>query len=441
MDAKKQKLTDDEITENVVETCSYWVPRKKRRCKMTANKGSTFCGAHAPASILDDNSGEDLSKERVLCPLDPKHTVFKTKLAKHLTICNARDQQSTLPYIVKNINSGENVEDSTDSEKFREIKLHEVPDGEFYAFIKLIENLYDKLIASTITEIHSAHESLKEELSRDDYGQNTLRQLSQSSSLLGILERDQQIANDTSYVEFGAGKGQLSYHLATDLDERHMTGSQVILVDRMSLRHKKDNKVANRDMVKRIRADIADLKLSALPELKKTRRTVALSKHLCGEATDLTLRCIQCNTDGSSPVDYVLIALCCHHRCSWQSYVGRPFLHECGIGPRQFAILIKMASWAVCGTGLSRERRRAMEQADQKEQPEVTTQRLSREERERFGLQCKRLLDWGRLQYMRSQGYEASLKFYVPKAVTLENVVLVAKIDTSKKRNSLPTGN
>lgn len=296
MDAKKQKLTDDEITENVVETCSYWVPRKKRRCKMTANKGSTFCGAHAPASILDDNSGEDLSKERVLCPLDPKHTVFKTKLAKHLTICNARDQQSTLPYIVKNINSGENVEDSTDSEKFREIKLHEVPDGEFYAFIKLIENLYDKLIASTITEIHSAHESLKEELSRDDYGQNTLRQLSQSSSLLGILERDQQIANDTSYVEFGAGKGQLSYHLATDLDERHMTGSQVILVDRMSLRHKKDNKVANRDMVKRIRADIADLKLSALPELKKTRRTVALSKHLCGEATDLTLRCIQCNT-------------------------------------------------------------------------------------------------------------------------------------------------
>ncbi|XP_070136825.1 tRNA:m(4)X modification enzyme TRM13 homolog isoform X2 [Drosophila bipectinata] len=436
MEAKKHKLTENDSSESVEGICSYWVPRKKRRCKMTANKGSPFCGAHAPASTLDEISGEDSCKERVPCPLDPKHTVFKRKLAKHLTICNARDQQSTLPYIIKNINSGENLPDSTDSAKLRELKLHEVPDEEFYAVIETIENLYAELIDSTITEAHSTHESLKEELSRDDYGQNTLRQLHQSSSLLGILESDQQITNDTSYVEFGAGKGQLSYHLATELDERHMTGSQVILIDRMSLRHKKDNKVTNRDLVKRIRADIGDLKLSALPELKKTQRTVAFSKHLCGEATDLTLRCIQSNADGSPPVDYVLIALCCHHRCSWQSYVGRPFLQERGIGPRQFAILIKMASWAVCGTGLSRERRRAMEQAEKQEQPEENTQRLSREERERFGLQCKRLLDWGRLEYIRSQGYEASLKFYVPKDVTLENVVLVAKRDTSKKLNS-----
>ncbi|KAH8327199.1 hypothetical protein KR074_006928 [Drosophila pseudoananassae] len=434
MESKKHKLTENDNSEALESICSYWVPRKKRRCKMTANKGSPFCGAHAPASKLDEISGEDSCKERVPCPLDPKHTVFKRKLAKHLTICNARDQQSTLPYIIKNINSGDHLPDSTDAAKLRELKLHEVPDEEFYAFIATIENLYAELIDSTITESHSTHESLKEELSRDDYGQNTLRQLHQSSSLLGILETDQQITNDTSYVEFGAGKGQLSYHLATELDERHMTGSQVILIDRMSLRHKKDNKVANRDLVKRIRADIGDLKLSALPELKKTQRTVAFSKHLCGEATDLTLRCIQ--IDGSSPVDYVLIALCCHHRCSWQSYVGRPFLLERGIGPRLFAILIKMASWAVCGTGLSRERRRAMEQAEKQEPPEENTQRLGREERERFGLQCKRLLDWGRLEYIRSQGYEASLKFYVPKDVTLENVVLVAKRDTSKKINS-----
>jgi len=317
-----------------------------------------------------------------------------------------------------------------DQEKLNQIKLHELSDEEFYGLIGKVKYLYDKHIGSSIQEMQLEHKSLKEELNRKDYGQETLRQLTQASSLLGILEKDHQLMEHTSYVEFGAGKGQLAYYLATVLEGQQFTHSQVILIDRMSLRHKKDNKVANKELVQRIRADIADLKLSALPELKKTERTVALSKHLCGAATDLTLRCIL--GDGSASTDYVLIALCCHHRCSWQSYVGRSFLQKSGIGPREFAILTKMVSWAVCGTGLSRERRKAMEMTE--DQPtETNTQRLSREEREKIGQQCKRVLDYGRLDHLRSHGYHAELKFYVSKDVTLENVVLLARPSISKQ--------
>ncbi|XP_017046704.1 tRNA:m(4)X modification enzyme TRM13 homolog [Drosophila ficusphila] len=414
-------------------TCSYWVPRKKRRCKMTANKGSPFCGAHAPPTVApsDEKSGEDSHQDRIPCPLDPKHTVFKRKLAKHLTICNARDQESSLPYIVKGVNSGEDLkEQQKDLEELNQIKLHELSDKEFYGLIDKVKELYDKHINSSIKELQLTHESLKEELNRKDYGQETLRQLTQASSLLGILEKDHQLTDHTSYVEFGAGKGQLAFYLATVLEAQQLTHSQVILIDRMSLRHKKDNKVANKELVQRIRADIADLKLSALPELKKTQRTVALSKHLCGAATDLTIRCML--GDEGATTDYVLIALCCHHRCSWRSYVGRYFLEKSGIGAREFAILTKMVSWAVCGTGLSRERRKAMETADD-QTAETNTQRLSREEREKIGHQCKRVLDYGRLEYLRSHGYQAELKFYVPRDVTLENVVLLARPSNSKQ--------
>ncbi|XP_017079168.1 tRNA:m(4)X modification enzyme TRM13 homolog [Drosophila eugracilis] len=435
MEPKKQKMTDaDKEEAHKTTTCSYWVPRKKRRCKMTANKGSLFCGAHAPPTVAptisDDKSGKDSFQERISCPLDPKHTVFKKKLAKHLTICNARDQESSLPYIVKGVNSGEDLEEPLeDLEKLNQIKLHELTDEEFYGVIGKVKDLYDKHINLSIKEMQLEHESLKEELNRKDYGQETLRQLAQASSLLGILEKDQQFTDHTSYVEFGAGKGQLAYYLATVLETQQLTHSQVILIDRMSLRHKKDNKVTNKELVQRIRADIADLKLNALPELNKTQRTVAISKHLCGAATDLTLRCML--DDGVAGTDYVLIALCCHHRCSWRSYVGRSFLQQSGIGPREFAILTKMVSWAVCGTGLSRERRKAMEQSDN--QPtETNTQRLSREEREKIGQQCKRVLDYGRLEHLRSHGYQAELKFYVTRDVTLENVVLVARPYISK---------
>ncbi|KAH8347163.1 hypothetical protein KR059_005947 [Drosophila kikkawai] len=431
MAAKKPKMTSDKDNGNDVSiTCSYWVPRKKRRCKMTANKGSPFCGAHAPPSVAPENvdgTGEDSFQERIPCPLDPKHTVFKRKLAKHLTICNARDQESSLPYIVKGINSGEDQLEAVG--KYDQIKLHELSDDEFYGLIDKVKQLYDKHINSSIQELQLSHESLKAELSRSVYGQETLRQLTQASSLLGILEKDDQLVDGTSYVEFGAGKGQLAFFLATVLEDQKLTRSQVILVDRLSLRHKKDNKLTNKEQVQRIRADIADLKLCALPELKKTQRTVALSKHLCGAATDLTLRCIL-GKEGGAATDYVLIALCCHHRCSWSSYVGRSFLQAAGIEAREFTILTKMVSWAVCGTGMSRERRRAMEKAE--EQPaEPNTQRLSREEREKIGQQCKRILDYGRLEYLRSQGYQAELKFYVPRDVTLENVVLLARRSTS----------
>lgn len=56
----------------------------------------------------------------------------------------------------------------------------------------------------------------------------------------------------------------------------------------------------------------------------------------------------------------VVIALCCHHKCDWKTFVGKKFLLEYGIDKKAFGLIIRMVSWAHCGTGMSRERRKEM---------------------------------------------------------------------------------
>lgn len=53
-----------------------------------------------------------VERKRVVCPIDPSHTVFEDKLQKHIRVCNKAKQeteQSTCPYFACNRNCG-NVE-------------------------------------------------------------------------------------------------------------------------------------------------------------------------------------------------------------------------------------------------------------------------------------------------------------------------------------------
>ena len=47
--------------------------------------------------------------------------------------------------------------------------------------------------------------------------------------------------------------------------------------------------------------------------------------------------------------------------------------------------------------------------------------------RSAVGLQCKHLLDYGRLVFLESHGYGAALRKYIDQAVTVENVVLIGQ--------------
>ena len=212
--------------------------------------------------------------------------------------------------------------------------------------------------------------------------------------------------------------------------------------------------------VTRIRVDIGDLHLGrALDTLDTrgdTRGVVGVSKHLCGAATDLTLRCLA-GTLPESNFRGLMIALCCHHRCDWNSYVGKQFLIDQGFSRSSFHLLVSMSSWATCGFGRVKKTEASANQkpvsvsANQRTEPGEEAEHesdhgqefhpndrysrmgLSETNREAVGRLCKRVLDYGRVTYLKSffPTLSVELKHYVSSEVSLENALLLCTFANS----------
>ncbi|XP_049544579.1 tRNA:m(4)X modification enzyme TRM13 homolog [Anopheles darlingi] len=457
---KKRKLaTGDGDTSQSVR-CKYYVQRKKRLCKMTVGPGREYCGEHEPAAATTEHphpadgfteiAGPPTG--RIPCPLDPKHSVAAVRLEKHLKICNARPPGSVPVFIVPGINNCDDdlptvitpvqqIEEQQQEQQQQKPeeepslprvgaqiataqKLSSLPAEELRELIQKVHRIFDAQVGP-IEEQSPRHPILDDELNNTEYGPQTLKHLRQSSALLGLLEKYGFLCDSSTFVEFGAGKGQVAYWVAQIVQTQPLSNCGVLLVDRASHRHKRDNKIEDRTLVRRIRADIADLALEKVDGLTG-RRAIGIGKHLCGGATDLALRClVRCQQEGDTPVQGGLFALCCHHRCDWRSFVGKSFLLANGIGRQEFELLVRMVSWAVCGTGMSRERR--AEEAANGGASEVKLDRcqLTRAERETIGWKCKRILDIARIQYLECHGFVPHLRRYVTDDITPENVCLV----------------
>lgn len=306
-----------------METCKFFVVRKKRFCKMNVAKGKEFCGEHDKGDKSDDEDSK-----RIPCPLDPKHTVYTNKLKKHLKICNARPREDTPKYIKTGVNWIGNQRDPESSESIK-FSLKELDEDELDSAIEKINELFKNFVEGKIEKLEYQHDSLKEELENPSYGQSTLKHIIQTSSILGIMNHLEFLQPQTCFIEYGAGKGGVSFWLAKSIE--NFENSKVLLLDKASHRHKKDNKIENRDLVKRVLCDIADFDLKNLDLLENCKKIIGVSKHLCGVATDLTLRCIMNgNQSKKTRTDGFLIALCCHHKCIWSEFVGQKFFVENG---------------------------------------------------------------------------------------------------------------
>ncbi|KAJ8667985.1 hypothetical protein QAD02_009648 [Eretmocerus hayati] len=174
--------------------------------------------------------------------------------------------------------------------------------------------------------------------------------------------------------------------------------------------HKRDNKLKDQEdeiRTLRVRADIADLKLDKVPEMSEIPSKVGIAKHLCGAATDLTLRCMTDSIQHCATSEIgIVIAFCCHHRCEYAHYVGHKFLEAQGFTKDDFPILCKLASWATCG---------------------IKQNNRTDSDRELIGRKVKTLLNWGRVEYLKDLGFDCRVVHYTTTDVTLENECIVAK--------------
>jgi len=332
-----------------------------------------------------------------------------------------------------------------------------VSDEKLINIIGQLMATYKKYVEGQIVLEPLEHTVLEDELNKPEYGPSVLKHLIQNSSLLGQLSKSRLLENGNTYVEFGSGRGQLTYWLTKAVPDA--STCQFLLVDKASHRHKFDNRlkeVEDLEMV-RLRVDIADLALARVsPHISHQKENiVGVSKHLCGAATDLSIRCLVGTLDEvESELGGLLIALCCHHRCDWGPYVGKKFLTEQGFTESDFQLLSSITSWCTCGSGRPRKRRGEVEEAVMQElhspiepslpglegeeglesQGDVKVDnrdrylrlQLDQATREEIGRQAKRVLDWGRLRYLEeTTDLEVKLKYYCDPFISLENTLLI----------------
>jgi len=371
---------------------------------MTVAKGAEYCGEHG-------------NGERVPCPLDPTHSCFKSVLPKHLSKCNAQ-QKELRNYIVPQVNTTL-VNNSTPGSR-----LAEITDDQLLSKIDLIRTAYNRLPPCK-SHIYQ-HELVSPSLEAPDCGVKLRKHLVQIGSLLTNIQQAGFLADYVTIVEFGAGRGQLSYWLGEILKER--TDCSILLVDRASARHKYDNKLKDTSLtLSRVRADIADLDLSQLVLDKE--KVVGVCKHLCGEATDLSLRCLLRAKQLGVRIVGLVMASCCHHRCTWANFIGQEYLLEMGFTEDDFPVLCGITSWATCGSGQPRSPRPTSKTPDgQMHAERYKRLGLGYEEREEIGRMVKFILDHARLRHLEKMGFPGILVYYVSKNVSPENMCLIAKI-------------
>jgi len=401
--------------------CNQYLPQKQRFCRLDKTKDSNVCSQHTADG------------DRLPCPYDAKHTVPIANLAKHLKKCNSAPISESPKYYSLDANIT-NI--STVTALGRDLLLILSPAQLTDLFAK-IDTIFTSTASVIATNIKS-HPSMASIIAKTGSGKH----LSQQSSLLSHILSSSDSEAPTKFLEFGCGKAGLSKFLQLAMK----APSFFALIDRKKFRVQnkdrfmEDGRSIEHECV-RVTVDIKDLDLDLVDGAHG--ECCAISKHLCGCATDYTLsalkKAVKCN------VKSIVIALCCHHVCSYKAYCNPKFLETHKISEKEFAMIVSLTSWATNGPPAKQRRARVFDSRNTVENPDLiqTTQQVEGvddeahwsgiecwKEREVIGIRCKRVLDAGRVEMLREMGYVTMLEEYVDRSVSLENVALIARMQS-----------
>lgn len=429
--------------------CKFFIQKKNRQCGMTRRFDEDYCSEHlilhkrlANSHIHNNNHHLD----RVPCPLDPKHTVKKSQLKKHLTKCNKYKLEhlnDTNSFYKLNLNTTHNNNNNTTQDTVSK------PVVSADILNKTIDLLYQFFDTYKINELSTCVKQNNFMIStRLNDVSNQKHAIQQSSLIQNLLEYRHTNPTDekVNVLEFGCGKAEFSRYFnqvvraSSSCPSTSNNNSPLfeiknfILIDRGSNRLKFDSKILsdcngfNTPNIERVKIDIKDLFVDDILTRDKfsSLQNIVISKHLCGVATDLTLRCIINNPFLFKSLDSMCIAMCCRHICDPDQYVNADFIRDIlnrfnsTLTYQEFFVtLTKLCSWATNG------KRPGVQDCDL---VELSRDRfVTVKERERIGLMARRVIDEGRLQWVRQNfpNSKTGLIKYVSKDISLENVALL----------------
>lgn len=414
--------------------CKFWLPKKKRFCAIPPLPSSEFCGNHSKRS-------DDLW---IQCSIDPSHSVLESNLESHLKRCPLLKHKNSLslqPFYQKGINGGakKDVDEDITSESKR-MAVQSMTAPQFIKLIGKIKSVHAS-ICKDILESYIVPEACSIWINRAIDWKIPFQEkhVIQQASILGNLEKlgalksssvvltgeqlhcsiSSDSINSPAVVEFGAGRGYLTQMLADCYGV-----SKVFLIERKSYKLKADRSLRQKErlILERLRIDIEDLNLNAIGSLQGLPY-LAIGKHLCGPATDMTIRCCVGEGVTTSYLKGLSIATCCHHLCQWKHYINRDFFLNLGITKDEFHAITWFTSWAVDADHGSDLADTNMENVEDL----AGVINMSARERAVLGFMCKDIIDAGRLMWMKEYGLESELVKYVPSSISPENHLLIAK--------------
>lgn len=454
--------------------CEYFMQQKKRRCGMTRSSQNLYCSEHlnllrkATNSQVHNKHGADAKaekeRERVPCPLDSNHTVWADRLDNHLKKCNKIK--------MSHLNDGKSYYEPGFNAGGAVLSPPAKIDLTVEHYIQSIQLLYkifemESMDELPLKQLNNELMSLK----RFPQLQTNTKHAVQQSSLIENLVAVGAYENPTSlnFIEFGCGRAEFSRYISqyvlTQLassteDESGSNSNEFILIDRAANRMKFDKKIKddfleiklrsglkaiNCPTINRAKIDIRDLKLDSILTAAPTEKSryVCVSKHLCGVATDLTLRCIKNSTvlhgdnddRSNSKLRAICIAMCCRHVCNAGDYVNRDYITSLLEKYKAddsiltyenfFRMLTKICTWATCGRKPDTNITDTVNIVESFDGAEPYTMTIK--ERENIGLMARRIIDEGRLAYVKEifTGYNAELIKYVASDISLENVAML----------------
>ncbi|MCH84320.1 tRNA guanosine-2'-O-methyltransferase TRM13-like protein, partial [Trifolium medium] len=260
----------------------------------------------------------------------------------------------------------------TVSSEMKRNALHRMNVPEFCNLIEKIESVHESLCKDIqdsfqMPEVCSLWIKSKEEERKLPFQE---KHIMQQASIVGNLENFGVLKNSlgrkpskceeqvegkedgiSTVIEFGAGRGYLTQMLADCYGI-----NRVFLVERKAYKLKADRSLRQNESLtlERLRIDIEDLNLNAVESLQGVP-FLATGKHLCGAATDLTLRCCfpeyrkDSSEQSTANIHFggLAIATCCHHLCQWKHYTNKKFFLDLGMAKEEFHAVTWFTSWAV----------------------------------------------------------------------------------------------
>jgi len=178
----------------------------------------------------------------------------------------------------------------------------------------------------------------------------------------------------------------------------------------------------------RVVADVRYLAAKTLLPLRESKNggTVAITKHLCGGATDGSIIAL-CKEPLETYVGACCFAPCCHQKIRKDQYCNIRYLESMGfcqthIGLRggvqdnDFGTFSKLISIS-----------KAAELRDWEYKKSTILELLGFARSAQLGRQARRLLEEGRIRYLQDHGFDAYLVRYCDESVTGDNLAIIAK--------------